>query len=412
MSMDGFAAYALRDPTVAVPNLRRLMREGGHADTMQPVNPTVTWPNHTTLVTGVTPERHGLLYNGAPVRGQEGEPVTVQPHVEKEKLVRFKTVYDLAYRAGLTTSEVDWVAIEKAPTITWSFSEWPSVDGVVEREMMAAGLVTADELRGFAKAPITWRDEIWTEAAEHIIVQHKPNLMLFHLLNTDSVQHSYGARTLAAYTALALADARLGRIIDATRRAGIYPQTTFIVVSDHGFKTYDRIIRPNVILKDKGLAGQAWVIPEGGTAMLYVTRNSGRDAILKAATEALTGVEGIVQILTPAQYAQYGLPLPTAEERMSDLVLAAAPGYAFNGATTGDAVSKTDTGRGAHGYLSTDEDMGAIFVASGNGIRRGANLGRIRNLDVAPTIATLLGLRLDGIQGHVLSGLLSEGARQ
>ena len=276
ISLDGFAAYALKNPEVPAPNIRALMRTGAAADRMQPVNPTVTWPNHTTLVTGVKPARHTVIYNGAAVRGGEGEPVKVEPHVPKDQLVAGETVYDAAHKAGLTTAQVDWVAIEDAATITWPFAEWPKPGGTIEREMIAAGLVTDDEIRDFTKKQITFRDEIWTRAAEHILTRHKPNLLLFHLLTTDSVQHQYGARTLAANTALALADAKVGRLVDAAKRAGIFNKTTFIVVSDHGFKTVKRFIRPNALLKEKGLSGKAWTIPEGGTAMIYIHRVPGK----------------------------------------------------------------------------------------------------------------------------------------
>ncbi|MGH9626820.1 MAG: alkaline phosphatase family protein, partial [Bryobacteraceae bacterium] len=215
ISIDGFSAYSLKDPKVPLPNIRALIEKGVAAEGMQPVNPSVTWPNHTSMITGVTPAKHSVIYNGAAVRGGEGEPVKVEPHVPKNELVQGPTLYDVAREAGLTTAEVDWVAIEKASNINWSFAEWPTVDGTVEREMIAAGLVTDEEIRTFTKSEITFRDEIWTRAGEHILTRHKPNLLLFHLLTTDSAQHRYGARSLAGNTALALADARVGRLVEA-----------------------------------------------------------------------------------------------------------------------------------------------------------------------------------------------------
>src|SRR5207247_8047224 len=82
-------------------------------------------------------------------------------------------------------------------------------------------------------------------------------------------------------------------------------------------------------------------------------------------------------------------PSPVQNNHMADLVLAAAPGYSFEGATQGEPVADVTPGStpGAHGYLSADPDMNAIFIASGAGIKPGAKLGLIRNLDVAPTIA-------------------------
>ena len=408
VSIDGFPAYALRDPQLPLPNLRKLISEGVAADSMQPVNPTVTWPNHTSIVTGLRPNRHSVLYNGWAVRGGEGKEVRVEAHVDKEQLVQGSTVYDLAHRAGLTTAEVDWVAIEKATTVTWSFAEWPKAEGNVEREMMQAGLLTADDVASFTKAPITYRDELWTQAGEHIIRKHKPNLLLLHLLTTDSAQHRYGARSLAGYTALALADAKVGRLVEACRSADILANTTFIVVSDHGFKTYKRVIRPNALLNQKGLADSVWAIPEGGTAMVYVTREAEKAKTLESAKAAFVGVDGISQMLTSEEFGRYGYPHPSANSRMPDLVLAAADSFAFEGSTTGEIVADVPAGAtpGSHGFLNTDREMDAIFIASGVGIRRGVKIGSIRNLDVAPTIAKLLGLQMENVDGRVLTELL------
>ena len=209
---------------------------------MQTVNPAVTWPNHTAMVTGVPPARHGVLFNGMPVRGGEGKPIRVEPWVPKHELVLAPTVYDLAHAAGLTTAEVDWVAIHQPKTITWSFAERPLLEDAVPREMIAAGIITEADVREFAKTQIVRRDEIWTEAAVHILKKHKPNLLLFHLLATDSNQHRYGAQSLGGNTAIGLADARVKQIVDAAGNATIF------VVSDHGFKTYDKVIRPNALL--------------------------------------------------------------------------------------------------------------------------------------------------------------------
>ena len=83
---------------------------------------------------------------------------------------------EAAYQAGLTTAQVDWVAIQNPGTITWAFPERPSVDGAIEKEMVEAGIVTAAEVQDFAKTIITRRDQIWTNAALHLKT-HKPQLL-------------------------------------------------------------------------------------------------------------------------------------------------------------------------------------------------------------------------------------------
>jgi predicted AlkP superfamily pyrophosphatase or phosphodiesterase len=271
--------------------------------------------------------------------------------------------------------------------------------------------MTAEELAAFKKAPITFRDEIWTRAGEHIIKAHKPNLLLFHLLTTDSSQHRYGARSLGGDTALSHADAKVARLVEACRQAGILDKTTFVVVSDHGFKTVKRTIRANAMLKAKGLDGSAWVSPEGGTAMVYATRTADKaekQKTIATLKELFTGAEGVAQVLTPAEFTPLGYPSPDDNPRMADLVLAAAEGFAFDGSTEGAAVVDVPAGAspGSHGYLNTDADMRAIFIASGAGIKKGAKLGVIENLSVGPTVARLLGLEMKDVTGKPLVDIL------
>ena len=410
ISLDGFAAYALADPMIPLPTLRALARDGVMAEAMIPVNPTVTWPNHTTIVTGVPPERHGLLYNGLPVRaaaGSKDAPVRIEAHVDKGTLVTAPTVYDAAHAAGLTTAEMDWVAIENAPTITWSFSEYSKPQGSLQREMVTAGVVTDADLERFAKAPITFRDEIWTRAAEFVIRTHKPNLLLYHLLTTDSMQHQAGARTLGAQTSLVLADTRVARLVAACREAGILANTTFVVLSDHGFKTYTRRIRANVMLKAAGLGDQAWAIAEGGSAMIYVTAPAPERAkTIDAIKAAFTGADGVSKVLTPADLAAAEYPSPETMTRMAEVVVAASEGVAFADGVDGAAIEPVPAGAGAHGYLNSDADMRAIFIASGAGVKAGAPLGVIHNLDIAPTIARWLGVPLPSAIGQPLTAIM------
>src|SRR5437764_4984277 len=97
ISLDGLPAYALADQTLPFPNIRTLIASGATARVMMPVNPTVTWPNHTSMVTGVRPARHGVLYNGLPVRGADGFSIHVEASVNKATLVQVPTVYDAAF---------------------------------------------------------------------------------------------------------------------------------------------------------------------------------------------------------------------------------------------------------------------------------------------------------------------------
>ena len=191
ISLDGFTARALADPALPLPTLRRLARAGAMARAMRPVNPTVTWANHTAIITGVTPAKHGVIYNGLLVR-EPGLPPRVEPWRDKAEMVHVPTLYDVAHARGLTTAQVDWVAIWNAPTVTWEFRERPDPKGAIARRWSRRGSCSQDDVEASRPKNIVLRDRVWTEAAAHIIRTHKPNLMMFHLLTLDSMQHRYG----------------------------------------------------------------------------------------------------------------------------------------------------------------------------------------------------------------------------
>ncbi len=390
ISLDGFPGFALEDPKSPVPTLRRLIREGTSCR-MGAINPTITWPNHTAMVTGVGADEHGLLVNGTILSTNGWPPIRVDPKIKKEEMVHAPTVYDAVFKAGLTTAQVDWVAINDAPTITWPFSEWASADGPVEREMIARGTISAAEIQDFTKFNILWRDQIWTRAAAYIIREHRPNLMLFHLLSLDSMHHKYGPGSLAALGAMAFVDGCVAEVVEAVRQAGMTARTTFLIVSDHGFKGYTNEIRPNIALEANGLGKSVYVLPEGGSGFVYLAPGSGPEVLAKA-KEALKTVDGIGEVIGQERFAALGLPTPERDPQMFQLLLTAKSGYSFSGAKGGPATAAVPQQSGSHGYLASDPDLDAIFIASGFGVKPGMKLERVANIDVAPTIAKLLGV--------------------
>jgi predicted AlkP superfamily pyrophosphatase or phosphodiesterase len=423
ISLDGFPAKALADPYLPLPTLRRLAARGAIAKAMIPVNPTVTWANHTSMVTGVTPAKHHVIFNGLLVH-RPGMPPVVEPWRDKAEMVHARTLYDAAHEARMTTAQVDWVAIWNAPTITWEFRERPMVTDTIPREMVQAGLISEADVTAFGSKNIVWRDEMWTTAAAFIMRQHRPNLMLFHLLNLDSTHHRYGPGTPAGMTTMAHLDAQVARIVDAVEQAGIAPRTTFFIVSDHGFKTVRRHIRPNAAFAKAGLikmgrsgnattgplqitSAEAYSYPEAGTALVYVTVPDANGAVLARTKQALAGIEGIERVVEPAEFGQYGLPQPAESNQMSPLFLVAKDGYAFVAAADGDVVvDVSPTSLGSHGYVASDPDLHAIFIASGRGIRPGVTMETVSTLDIAPSAARLLGLDLGPVQGKVLNEIL------
>jgi predicted AlkP superfamily pyrophosphatase or phosphodiesterase len=431
ISLDGFPAYLWRDQTLALPNLRQLAAAGVVADAMTIANPAITWPNHTTLVTGVYPQKHGVLYNGYVTRLGPGKPIKNEQWVDKAKLVRVPTVYDAAFHAGLTTAEIDWVAITRPGTINWSFAEIVDPTAVLPREMVAAGVATEKEILAVAeKKPVVGtnveppkrlnaaeRDELWTRAASFVFTQHKPNLLMFHPLNTDGQHHRYGPGSPEGRTALELADKFVGTLVKAIDASGRRAQTSILVTTDHGFKKVQNYLYANVALKKAGLlrtAGaivaqcDAFVGTQGGIAFVYITDPARRAELLPKLKALFAQTEGVDRVLDAATEAHaLGMPTPAENEAMGELILFPKAGYAFSANATGDAVTGPAVNYGGtHGYPSSDPELDGIFIAQGAGIRRGVKLDRVRNLDVAPTIARLLDVALPTADGRPMTNVL------
>jgi predicted AlkP superfamily pyrophosphatase or phosphodiesterase len=404
ISLDAFGAALLAQPLTPVPTLHALMKSGSYARSMQPVNPTVTWPNHTSMVTGVSAAKHGLIANGQ-INGQRtGKLPTVEFHADKTALVRVPTVYDLAHDAGLTTAEMDWVAVEHAKSIDWSFFEQPVVNSPLLAEMLRDGSLTQAELDGFRKASQAYRDRLYTRGATYAIKHHHPNLVLLHLLALDSAEHTYGYDTMAGTNTVAFLDDRVKEVIEAVRDAGDLDRTTFLIVSDHGQSSVHHGVDPNAVLTEAGIpASEATALAEGGSTYIYETHHSADlTAKIRSAFAANVATDSVP---TDVEMAAQGWPSRSGNPTAPDVVVYAKEGWSFGGkgGAKGEAVEPQ---KGAHGYPNTRPLMQSIFIANGAAIRSAGEQPAFPNIDVAATIAQILGLPQSGMDGKPLKSIL------
>ena len=124
--------------------------------------------------------------------------------------------------------------------------------------------------------------------------------------------------------------------------------------------------------------------------------------------ELFARAEGVERVLDGAEAPSLGMPTPAENEGMGDIILYPKAGYAFTGAAGGNVTAGPALNYGGtHGYASTDPELDGIFIASGAGIKQGVRIERARNLDVAPTIARLLGVALPTAEGRALTEILT-----
>ena len=421
ISIDGLAAFYWRDPEARLSTLRRLAERGVVAAGMEAVFPTTTWPTHVSLVTGVSPARHGVVANHV-LNRRTGLPedLTGDPIYDASALLRVPAVYDRAHAAGRRTAAIDWPATRNAATLDFNL---PFFKDQRVFETQTARHVWEELTRlgypmhrqgEWAQLPRRFhKDDMVERVAAHVVRAHEPDLLLMHFLCVDSFQHLYGPRSPEAYWALEYVDALIGRFL-AGQPAGVRESTTLFVVSDHGFLPSAREIRPNVRLRRLGAlhvaadgrtTGEARFVMNHGAGALY--RLDGDAGAADDLAREIGTMEGVAGVWTAADYAGLGLPTPAEHGLVADAMFDAAPGYSFGDGADGEDEHGLPKYLGTHGQRPGHPDNLAFFLAVGAGIARGRELGVLRSRDVAPTVASALAIDMGPVEGDAIGGALS-----
>ncbi len=427
ISVDGLAAFYWNDPKAEMPAMRRIAREGASASAMHCIAPTVTWPNHTTLVTGVRGARHGVVGNEFYDRSKRRVvSLMTDPAGDKEALVRVTTIYDVAKAQGISTAAIRWPATRGAKALDWTLPDVFSSELLLRystpqlvEECKREGIWSDGERTPSSTGVLhIVSDETCTQILDFILDRHQPRLALVHLTRVDNMQHAKGPRSPEAYAAIQDADAQVRQIWEQTQRV-FGNNATLLIVSDHGFSPVEKLVLPNVALAQAGLVERSddnkaadrsiHVVVQGGAALVYLLGEDQPMAKLERVQAVLSTLEGVAKVVGPDELAEHGLARPQDDPRSPDLLVFAKEGYAFGSSGTGSsAVLELAEKRGAHGHDAHSPAMDATFVAWGRRIRGGARLGTIDSVDVAPTIARLLDIKLPAIEGKSLESMLAD----
>jgi predicted AlkP superfamily pyrophosphatase or phosphodiesterase len=418
ISIDGFAGFYWDDPAVRVPTLRRLAERGVVAPRMETVYPSTTWPTHVSLMTGVSPARHGVVGNYILNRASgQPEDLSGDPVYDAPRLLRAPTVYDLAHAAGLRTAAIDWPATRHCPSLDWCLPFFKD-QAVFEKETPAGVWQELGRL-GFplerqgewAQLPKRFlKDAMVADLAAHVALQHRPDLLLVHFLCADSLQHLHGPRSPEAYWAIEYIDGLIARFLSTLPADELRERTALFVVSDHGFLPVGQEVRPNVRLRQLGLLrvdaqgradGEARFVTNHGSGYLYL-RGGNCESRAQALASELGGLDGVARVWAGADYAALGLPTPAENPLVGDVMLEAAVGWSFGDEARGDDLVGPPRYRGNHGYLPSHADNAAFFLAAGPGLARGRRLEMVRSRDVAPTLANVLGIAMPETEGRML----------
>lgn len=420
VSIDGLAAYHLYNQELLLPNLRKLIDSGVWASGSETVFPSVTHPSHTTILTGVEPRRHGVLANWMVNRetGEEFHPTNVR----RTEVVRVPTIFDAAKAKGLTTAAFFWPETKDDPAIDYNVPEVftperradiGAVDPRLMQEFRDAGIPIDSYFHWFGTERQGAGDAILTEAAAHVLKKYKPGLLALHILVTDQVQHRHGPHHYLSQAALSMADYCVGILLNAVEEAGILERTAFVITSDHGFHSVYSEVNIRPAFERAGLLSKVALHGGGWSMAVELGERFDRRADMPALEKVFVDLRErgfLRRVVGPEDMHALGQPrFEESPYARGHYLLIPDIDTQIVADDSSPSLQRRPrrTPSHSHGYLPDHPRMLASLVLSGAGIRRGINISRTKNLDIAPTIARLLGLELKGVSGRVLEEALA-----
>jgi predicted AlkP superfamily pyrophosphatase or phosphodiesterase len=419
ISIDGMKPeYVLQADAhgLKIPFLRSMLRDGAHAAGVIGVWPTVTYPSHTTLLTGVSPSVHGILDNAQfdPRRTFDSAWYWYSQDI------KVRTLWQAAHDAGLSTASVGWPVSVGAKAVDILIPEyWRSGRPRTDVDPSDAELISAlsrpdgliADMQGrlgrfmAGNDPGPEGDVIKTRYALDILHTRRPQFMTLHLSALDEEEHAHGPFSAQANAELEVLDADLAQLFAAAQSND--PQSIAVVVSDHGFtNTTHRInlmppfIRAGLVDSQADPQSHAATIVSwkaqpwsgGGMAaiMLHEPVAPGTEQEVRTLLQSLQADEryGIDSILEAGDIKQRG-----GFAGASFLVVMKLGFYALS-EPGGEVVTEVHGTPGSHGFSPEFADMRASFLVTGRGIAHNRDLGVIDMRQIAPTVALLLGAKL------------------
>jgi len=392
-----------------IPNLRRFLVDGTYASGVTGVLPTVTYPSHTTLLTGVAPAVHGIIANTTfdPLNKNYGGWYWYAEDIETP------TLWDYAAKSNISTANVYW-PVSVGANITYNISQiWRA--GTAEDRKLQHSVSTPGLLEGLEKEMATpfplgsdesiEADEMRARFAELLLSEKNPGFMTVYLTALDHIEHETSPFSKESLAVLERLDTVIGNLRQDAEARG---PAVVCVVSDHGFAKTDKELNLNSALRQAGLIelnpdgsvkswrASAWLA--GGSAAIMLKDPGDNDARTKVRQllDQMLGDQdgGIARVLEPAEFKAAG-GFPDAA-----FVVGLKLGYQLGPKFDGPVVTPRKLG-GMHGYLPENPEMRSSFFLVGPGVQHGVSLGTIDMRDIAPTLGGFLGFSLN-TKGHSL----------
>lgn len=407
------------------PVFKKVFQEGSRVNRMRSIYPTVTYPVHTTLVTGTYPEKHGVINNEIFKVGQ----IASDWNWFKSS-IKVPDLFDMAKSHGKTTAAVYWPVTGNHPNIDYLIDEYPSLDKNADLKELFMGSGTSEEVYekivkknavGLKIGAHPDSDNFCINCACDIIREYKPDVLAVHPANIDGLRHKTGMFSEAVTQGLNDVEKHLEQLIIATKNAGVFENTNFIILSDHGQMNITRVVNPNVLLKEAGfiktdsegkiVEWDAYCHSAAMSTQVYIKDKSNKE-LYDDVYKFLCGlrneeVYGISEVFTAKEIQE-------KEHLKGDFsFVLETDGYTTFGNDWNrplvtpyeDDGEDYKFGHATHGYLP-EKGPQPVFIGFGPDIKKGVVLENGNVIDVASTCAELLGFTMENVDGKSIREIL------
>ena len=405
------------------PNFSKLIKNGALIKNVESVYPSLTYPAHATIVTGKYPKNHGVI-NNTVLDFKNDNPNWYW----YRKYIKGDTIFDLAEKSGMKTCSILWPVTARSK-ITYNMPEifcTKRYDNQILKSALAGSKiyqVNMNKRFGYLRQGMEepYLDNFATEVAKKTIRELKPNLILLHLIDSDSQKHKYGIENKEVIESLKRHDERLGEIIESLKLAGIYEDSTIIALGDHSQINVNNVIKLNSILMKNDLINvngnkiksyKAIAKSCDGSSYIYLknkndveTRKKVRDILNELKNKYSNVIE---EVYNNEEIKNLGADINAS------FMIEAKRGYYFIDDFLGEAIEVIDESskikhklRASHGYLPSRDNYKTFFIAYGKTIKKGVVLEKGKLINHGPTIAKILDIDLRDCDGIVEERILN-----
>lgn len=406
-----------------LPHFHKIFKKCSMVKSVREIYPTLTYPIHTTIITGVHPNIHGVPHNQKHgiTRDMPDWSIMGSDWYWQKENIKVPTLVDAVCERGGMVATINWPCTA-GDTRGLNIPEiWPvkvkNDDPRKVYEAAASPLAFAEYYDSYI-GRYDWKDNndlrvYSVDIAVDMIRSHQPDLLLHHIVHLDHARHVHGDMGPAILDCLKDVDIAVGRIIQATKDAGTYDDTNFVILGDHGHIDIQQAFNLNVLFAQKGLI----TLNDQGQPVDYIaysfSAGFSTHIFLKNPQDA-QAVERVEQVLQEAktQYPQLIETVYTAQQVLQQeglggefsFVLEGTEGTLFyNSLTESLIVPRTSPEyhlySATHGH-SPDKGFKPPFMAFGPDVLQGVTIEKGDMLSMCPTMAALAGVSMPHMTGH------------